>query len=139
MSVKTVGGLWLIGGALLLLIGIAAILSDPEIFALIDLLVGSFVAWTGWLTRTLQPRARVPATILSIVGLAAFPIGTAISGYMLYLLWSTKGSMIFSDQYGLIVRATPHVRYKTSPLVLAVAGALLLLILAGLILPTILN
>ncbi len=67
--------------------------------------------------RKLRSWARVPAIILSCIGLIGFPIGTLISAYILYLLVSKKGSMVFSSQYQDIIRQTPHIKYRTSKVV----------------------
>ena len=37
-----------------------------------------------------------------------------ILGYILYLLLSKKGSMVFSPEYRLIIERTPHIKYRTS-------------------------
>ena len=47
----------------------------------------------------------------------------------LYLMVSTKATMIFSPRYKEIVAATPHVKAKTSPIVWALLIILILLIL----------
>lgn len=39
-----------------------------------------------------------------------------ITGYMLYLLLSKKGTMVFSPEYKQVIERTPHIRYKTSRL-----------------------
>lgn len=64
-------------------------------------------------------------------------IGLLIAGYILYLLVSPAGSMVFSPAYKGVMARTPHIRYKTSivlkiflglivfVLLLAVVGAVL--------------
>ena len=68
---------------------------------------------------------------MSVVGLIGFPIGTLISGYILYLLWGKKGRVIFSPEYQAVIAATPHVKYKTSIVVWILLGLVVVLILAG--------
>jgi len=51
--------------------------------------------------------------------------GFLIYGYVLYLLLSPKGAMVFSAEYKEIIKATPHIKYKTSCLL---KGLLLLLL-----------
>jgi steroid 5-alpha reductase family enzyme len=68
----------------------------------------------GRAMQTLNPRGKVLALIISAIGLLGFPCGTLISAYLLYLLLSAKGEMVFSDRYKEIIQATPHIKYKTS-------------------------
>ena len=62
----------------------------------------------------LDRRVRLPVGILSGLGLLSVPIGTLINGYILYLVFCPKGKMVFSPEYQEIIRMTPHVKYKTS-------------------------
>lgn len=64
--------------------------------------------------RALQPGVRIPVGIFAAIGLLQIPIGTLINGYILYLVFSSKGKVVFSDQYRDVVRRTPHIKYKTS-------------------------
>jgi hypothetical protein len=43
--------------------------------------------------------------------------GLAIAGFILYLLLSQKGAMVFSPEYAAIVARTSHVKYRTGLLV----------------------
>ncbi|QJE99043.1 hypothetical protein [Luteolibacter luteus] len=76
--------------------------------------------WMGIGLRRLRKPARAVAAIFSAIGLIAVPIGTVISAYVLYLLMSRKGSMVFSSGYQEVIAATPDVKYKTSKVVWAV-------------------
>jgi len=71
----------------------------------------------GRAMQKLNPKWKVFAIIISALGLLGFPCGTLISGYLLYLLLSQKGEMVFSDRYKEIIQATPHIKYKTSIIV----------------------
>ena len=71
--------------------------------------------------------------MFSVIGLLAIPVGTIISGYFLYLLLSKKGTVIFSPQYKQIIAATPHIKYKTSKIVIALLLILIALIAIALI------
>ena len=64
--------------------------------------------------RNLRPWVRIPTIILSVIGLLGFPLGTLISGYILYLMLSAKSKMVFSPEYRQIIADTPHLRYRTS-------------------------
>ena len=82
--------------------------------------------------RKLTPWGRVVGIVVGVIGLAAIPVGTILSIYILYLLLSKKGKMVFSPAYKDIIAATPEVKYKTSMVVWVVLGIFILLILLGL-------
>ena len=84
--------------------------------------------WAGIGLRRLSPWARIPSGILSGFGLLGFPIGTLINGYILYLLFSKKGTTVFSEEYKRAIAQTPHIKYRTSLVVWILLGLLLLLI-----------
>jgi hypothetical protein len=92
-----------------------------------------FQLYAGRTMQTLNAKGKIPAIIVSAIGLLAFPCGTLISAVALYLLLSPKGEMIYSPQYKEIVQATPHIRYKTSIIVWILLFLLLGLIALGII------
>ena len=70
----------------------------------------------------------IPVSILALIGQSLIP------SYILYLLISRKGSYVFSHEYAAIIRATPHIKYKTSCILKAALGLLvvfLILIFVG--------
>jgi hypothetical protein len=88
--------------------------------------------------RRLRPWARIPTILISVVGLPLFPIGTVVSGVVLFLLCSPKGAVVFSERYHEVIRQTPHIRYQTSPFVwsfLAVSLALFVIVVMFLLWP----
>jgi hypothetical protein len=91
----------------------------------------SFILARG--LRRLNPRVRVPTGILCAIGLLAFPLGTLINAYFLYLLFSKKGRRVFSPEYREIIRQTPHIRYQTSIIVWIALFLLLALIAAAIV------
>lgn len=93
--------------------------------------LSAFQLWTGVKLRQLKPVARIPAIVLSAIGLLAIPIGTLISAYFLWLVASDKGGYVLSEQYADIRRATPHIKYKTSLIVWILLGLVLLLLVVG--------
>lgn len=103
--------------------GVAAILP-----ALLLLVFGLAQWWVGSGLRALRPKVRIPAGIISGIGLLAFPIGTVINGYVLYLLFSQKGTTVFSDDYRRLIERTPQIQYKTSPVLWIVLALLLIFI-----------
>jgi hypothetical protein len=83
----------------------------------------------GWGLRKLTPWGRVVGIVIGVIGLAAIPIGTILSIYILYLLLSKKSKMVFSPAYKEVMAATPKVKYKTSIWVWMVLGFVILLLL----------
>jgi hypothetical protein len=58
-------------------------------------------------------------------------VGWIINVYILYLLLSAKGTMVFSPEYKAVIAQTPHIKYRTSRLVrILVAVFVALLVLA---------
>ncbi len=70
--------------------------------------------------------------LFAFVTLLDFPIGTLISGYILYLLLSEKGRRIFRSDYAEIVAATPQIKFKIPLRFFIVLGVSGLLLAAGL-------
>lgn len=83
--------------------------------------------------RKLDRRVRLPVGILSCLGLLSVPIGTLINGYILYLIFCPKGKMVFSPEYQEIIRMTPHVKYKTSIVMIVLLVVLLVVVAVGLL------
>lgn len=95
--------------------------------------VGCVQGYAGWCMRKLNPAGKIPAVIVACFGLLGIPIGTLISIYILYLLLSEKGRVVFSPEYRAVIQATPHIRYKTSIIVWVFLIALVLLIGFGIV------
>jgi hypothetical protein len=129
-SVKSIGTLYYLGAILLLLVFFGYSSAILRVFnegaaggSEVGMLIGGALLMLGlivfqWILagglRKLRPWVRIPTIILSIIGLIGFPIGTLISGYILYLMLSAKSKMIFSPEYQQVIAATPHLRYRTS-------------------------
>ena len=75
-------------------------------------------------------KKEIPATFLSVCALFAVQLGTLIGFYMLYLLLSKKGTMVFSPEYKEIIAQTPHMKYKTSPVVWIALGLIVAVIVS---------
>jgi hypothetical protein len=151
-SLKSVGLLYLLGGGILILSGGSVLVSgliglmsreskgaDLTIGALIGLFI---LAWSGvqiWIglgLRRLERKVRIGVTLFSILGLIVFPIGTLINGYILYLLHSKKGKVVFSEPYRQVIAATPQIRYRTSPIAWLALAALVLVLVVIAVLAT---
>lgn len=151
-SVKSVGLLYLLGAGIGILLGLLYIVGGlialgssvgaaSASFAFFFVFLAGIVAFAmsvfqlflGLGLRRLTPWCRIGAIVLSCIGLIAIPIGTIISGYILYLLLSKKGEFIFTDEYKRVIAATPHIKYRTSIIVWIFLGLLLFLLALGLV------
>lgn len=153
-SIKSVGFLYLLGGAIGLLIGTSyvipgiSIMSSPQrmgqmsmqsygavfmIVGVIVFLLGVAQMAVGSGFRRLALWSKIPGAILAAIGMLLFPIGTLINGYVLYLLLSAKGSMVFSPEYKEVIFQTPHMKYKTSIVVWVFVGLLALLFVIAIV------
>ena len=141
-SVKSIGILYFLGAALLGLLSMVFIFVPPNStqdravsigVAVGFLAVAGLQIWTGIGLRQLRPWARIVSGVLSGIGLLGFPLGTLINAYILYLLFSKKGTLVFSDGYKRVIEQTPQIKYKTSIIVWIFVGLLLLLLGLGMI------
>ncbi len=134
VSVKGLGTLYFIGFVVLLISIILMIFAlvveggDASEWAMaaVFMVIAFLYFWIARGLRALKNPARIAAIVFAAIGLLGFPLGTLISIYILYLLLSRKGSMVFSPEYKLIIEQTPHVRYKTSVVVWIVLGIIIL-------------
>lgn len=133
-SVKSIGILFIIGG-LFFLAGASSLHSELSAMpsfknTLIPILAFGFtiIIAIGLLVvafglRQLSGWSQIPAVVFAGIGLLSFPLGTAVNSYVLYLLLSQKGNMVFSSEYKEVVAQTPHMKHRTS------AGVLLFIVL----------
>lgn len=104
----------------------------------------------GWGLQKLQTWARWTVAVLTllsllyVLGVGAYLsfiqpmaggfvllIGGGITGYILYLMVSSRAGMVFSPQYQTVIDLTPHIRYRTSlRLKIALVAILLIIIIA---------
>ena len=138
-SVKSIGLLYYLGGAILFLMALGAMgavvgsqgKAEGIAIAVIILMLAVVQIWVGSGLRRLRSWARIPTAILSGIGLLGFPVGTLINGYILYLVFSQKGTTVFSRDYQAVIQQTPHIKYRTSAVVWIILGVILLLIIGG--------
>ena len=134
-SVRSIGTVYYIGGFWMLLVGgslVESVVSMPVDRPARDFGIGflvlsavSFVV--GWGVRRLRRWAGVAAIVLSAITALAFPIGTLIGGYFLYVLLTAKGRRVLAPGYADIVAATPYMKCRTSIAVWIALGLVALL------------
>ena len=92
----------------------AADFLDPAFLlpALLVLTLAIYMGAAAYGFRRLRPWVAYVGTPLAVLGLTGVPIGTLVNGYILYLVWGRKGRRVLGRNYGAIVQATPHVRYR---------------------------
>lgn len=148
-SIKSIGILYGLGAVAMLVMGVVFMFSllgtasrapsgqsEPAFllgFGAIFVVLGGLQLAVAIGLRRLKPWARVVAGIFSGIGLMGFPLGTLINGYILYLLFSQKGKMVFSEEYQDVIAQTPHIKYRTSVLVWIFLGLVVFLLLFGLL------
>lgn len=139
-SVKSIGVLYYLGAIIIVLLGVANAIAGvaqsepvPVLVGLVLLALGVGQFWVGTGLRRLKKWARIPTGILSGIGLLGIPIGTIINAYILYLVFSRKGAMVFSEEYQEVIRQTPHIKYRTSIIVWIFLGLILAVIGLGLV------
>ena len=141
-SIRSVGLLYYLGfiGSLVALVVYATEFNRSEMGVSIAIIavfavLAALYLWVGRGLRTLKSSIKIPATIIAALGLLSFPVGTLINGYILYLIHSAKGKMVFSEEYSKVIAATPHIKYKTPLLVWIFLGIIVLGIGAAIVIP----
>ena len=143
-SCQSIGTLFLLSSIIVLIVaivyffdlirirqnGIAGQTTMPSfLLNLITILLSLAQATVGFGLRRLRAWSYTGGIVLSVVGLLAFPVGTLFCGYFLYLLLSEKGRIVFSSSYQNVIAQTPHIRYRTPPIVWVLLLAIVLLII----------
>ena len=132
-AIRSVGVLYLVTGAILLAPIVSlplAVNADPD--AALDFVAGGLImaamsalyVGLGLGIRRLAIWTRIPTCLLSLLGLLAFPLGTLLGAYILYLFLSEKGRFVLTERYAAVVSLTPHIKRRTS-IVVKIAIALL--------------
>ena len=141
-SIRSIGMLYYLGAVgLLIATAVIAINTGPAAPQLSTVWLafmagmGVLYYWVAAGLRALQPKVRGVAAAIAALGLLSFPVGTLINGYILYLLLSAKGKMVFSAEYGDVIAATPHLKYKTSIIIWLLLGIVVAAIAAAIIIP----
>jgi hypothetical protein len=142
-SLRSVGLLYYLGGTVTVIMGFATVvggIADQQFGVALGLgilvfALGGLQLWVGRGFRQLRSKIKILATLFSVLGLFSIPVGTLINGYILYLIYSAKGELVFSEKYQNIIEATPHIKYKTSIIVWLFVGLIVLVIGAALVMP----
>lgn len=138
-SIKSIGPLFVVGTVLVTIGGVFWGLPGPQHFggpfevATFYCLLGMLLCWVAIGLRRLTRASRIGAGVLSAIGLIAFPFGTVINGYILYLLFSAKGALIFSDEYKRVIDATPHIRYRSTVVARLILGIFFVVVVLGIV------
>jgi hypothetical protein len=155
-SIKGIGILAILGGVFALLGGLVFLVSamrpanavgDQAVAAFIGVFIfgiGALQILVGSALRQLKNWARWTETVLAslnaLVNLIQFnPLPLLFMFYILYLMLSAKGKVVFSSEYKAVIAQTPHIRYKTSRFVkilLYVLVALIVLIIIAAVVST---
>jgi hypothetical protein len=145
-NIKTVGFLLYLGAFACLARGLTSLTSDL-VGGMILVATGSALGFAGYLLRRLDPRGRTLYTVIAaiqiVVALATNADNPGSLGQLLWvvlmvaLLWWGKASAVMTAHYReVVVPATPHIKYKTSPLLIVLGvlliAALILLLLSPL-------
>jgi hypothetical protein len=144
-SVKSIALLYGLGAIFTIIIGVIGLIMPMHnkvplvttilhiAFCILFIGIGVTQFCVGCGLQKLRQWARIPTIILSSIGLLAFPLGTVINAYILYLVISEKGKVVLSNEYKAVIQATPHIRYKTSIIVWIVLGIFVTLIAIAII------
>jgi hypothetical protein len=142
-SIKTVGILYFLSGAFFLVVAVVGLFNPGTLGESIGsgavfLAIAAFMITAGVGIRRLRPWARATSGVISGTGLLFIPLGTLINAYILYLLFSAKGKMVFSEEYKGVIAETPHIKYRSSIVTWILLGLLVIILLgimAALIIP----
>lgn len=90
-----------------------------------------FHLWMGTQLRNFKNVGRIIQIVLSVFALFAFPVGTIVGAFCLYVLLSSKATNVCSPEYQQVIDQAPNVRYETSYSRLFIIAALFVAILCG--------
>lgn len=117
-SVRSIAALFSLGCALLIWLGFGVLINSRDIgwkcagVAILSVAVLFGVTSIGLFAR--NERSRKTAVVISIACLAAFPVGTIFSAYVMSQLLKTESRYVFTNEYFELVRATPRLKPRTS-------------------------
>lgn len=145
-SIKTVGALFLLAAffyGVLFITAISVLVRGGQIATVRVVVIAIFSIWlfpTSIGLIRLLPWSRWTGVIYAIINLLSVLTILANQGpgpglimlfiniYILSLLLSARGRTVFTDEYREVIKRTPHIKRKTSRLVIALVILLLLVI-----------
>ncbi len=80
--------------------------STPIVVSMLLPVMSVILIFAGRSIRKLQASGRSIAILLSVLGIIASPSGFIINVFILYLLLSSKGRMVFSQEYRAVIEQT---------------------------------
>lgn len=126
-AIRGAGLLYFVGAGFLVLAACAAVAARGQAggrFLPLALMLAAGYGYAGFLLRRLDARARYAATLMGGLGLLAFPVGTVLNGYVLFLVHAKSGRTVLSPEYRAVVAATPEYRARMGNAALALGAAL---------------
>lgn len=137
-SVKSIGLLYMLPALMFFVLGIVLLIPILQGGGIVSLVTGALCIGMSFLfliiameIRKLRRWCAIPIGILSGIGLLQIPIGTVINAYILWLVFSAKGRYVMSAEYQNVIAATPHIKYRTSVLVIVLAVILVVFLGLG--------
>jgi len=149
-NIKSIGALVILG-AVLQVVGAIGRMSTSPIAVVLQLMLGGLLGASGLGLRSLAPWARRTYTGVLVLSFGALVVATfigpttdgrlpvlvgsaVVAALFLWVLWNGKANVVFSEHYReVVVRQTPHIKYKTSKVALAVLVVLLLVFVAAIV------
>lgn len=139
-NVKGLGILLYLGAAGLLMTGLVSL--GLDVFGWLSVALGVMLGLSGYWLRRFDRRGRLLYSIVVAIGVVAVLLGDAgpqelpiqlgrMFWALLFLavIWSGKGSTVMTPHYrDVVIPATPHVKRKTSPVLVVLLGLLVLAI-----------
>ncbi len=149
-AVKSIGSLYCFFALFYILMAVALPAYEKQTVAIwigisILVLLGAAFFWAGRGLRAIDAKSKPLATILAVLLLVACSwnfvdpssktrggalLGFLISAYVLYLIHSAKGKVVFSKDYRAVIEATPSIRYRTALFIWILLGLLITLLVA---------
>jgi hypothetical protein len=136
-TVKSIGSLYYFWAVCYFLGGVVWLVYREESVAtrigtsILLVLFGAAFFWVGRGLRVIDPKVKTLATMLAVFPLMAIPL---LGVYVLYIIHSAKGKVVFSKEYRAVIEATPALRYRTSLFTWILLGLLISVFVASILL-----
>ncbi len=152
-AVKSIGSLYYCFSFFYVLVAVALPAYEKQSVAIwigmsFLVLLGAAFFWAGRGLRAIDAKSKPLATILAVLLLVACSwnlvdplsktrggalLGFLISAYVLYVIHSAKGKVVFSKDYRAVIEATPSIRYRTALLIWILLGLLISVFVAAIL------